>query len=67
VNGCSTGSSKPLPRGGKPDKLLAAFAVEIVGMAAFVALERRHSDPLLDIASIAAYFALSGHYFLLTQ
>jgi EmrB/QacA subfamily drug resistance transporter len=60
--------------------ILAAFAVGIIGLVAFVAWERRHAHPMLDIAFFserrfsvgslsiaAAYFALFGMYFLFTQ
>ncbi len=61
-------------------EILAAFAVGIVGLAAFVVWERRHPNPMLDIrffaerrfsfgslSIAAAYFALFGMYFVLTQ
>jgi hypothetical protein len=61
-------------------RILAAFAVGVVGLVAFVAWERRRSHPMLDIAMssdrrfssaglsiAAAYFALFGMYFVLTQ
>ena len=61
-------------------RIMAAFAVGIAGLAAFVAWERRHAHPLLDLGFFAerrfsfgglsiaaAYFALFGMYFVLTQ
>jgi EmrB/QacA subfamily drug resistance transporter len=61
-------------------RIVAAFAVGIVGLVAFVAWERRHAHPMLDIVFFserrfsfgalsiaAAYFALFGMYFVLTQ
>jgi EmrB/QacA subfamily drug resistance transporter len=61
-------------------QILSAFAVGILGLFAFVAWERRTSQPMLDIEflserkfsfgslSIAtAYFALFGMYFVFTQ
>jgi EmrB/QacA subfamily drug resistance transporter len=61
-------------------QIVGAFAVGVVGLVGFVAWERRRSHPMLDIAFFsdrrfslgslsiaAAYFALFGMYFLLTQ
>lgn len=60
--------------------ILGAFVVGVIGLVAFVSWERRHSHPMLDLAFFserrfsfgalsiaAAYFALFGMYFLLTQ
>jgi Na+/melibiose symporter-like transporter len=60
--------------------ILVAFGVGIVGLVAFVVWERHHSHPMLDLVFFsdrrfslgslsiaAAYFALFGMYFVLTQ
>lgn len=60
--------------------ILGAFALGGLGAAAFVAWERRHPHPMLDpgffaerrlsigaLSIAAAYFALFGMYFVLTQ
>jgi EmrB/QacA subfamily drug resistance transporter len=60
--------------------IAAAFVIGIVALAAFAAWERRHPRPMLDITFFsarrfsfgalsiaAAYFALFGMYFVLTQ
>ncbi|MFI9275609.1 MFS transporter [Kitasatospora sp. NPDC052896] len=60
--------------------ILAAFAIGISGLIAFVVWERRRPNPMLDVAFFAerrmsmgslsiaaAYFALFGMYFVLTQ
>lgn len=61
-------------------RIVAAFAIGLVGVVAFVAWERGHAHPMLDMAFFAerrfsfgalsiaaAYFALFGMYFVLTQ
>jgi hypothetical protein len=61
-------------------QIVAAFAVGVVGLVAFVAWERRHPHPIFDLAFFserrfsfgalsiaAAYFALFGMYFALAQ
>jgi len=60
--------------------ILAAFAIGVACMVAFVGWEKRHPSPMLDLrffaerrfsfgslSIAAAYFALFGMYFLLTQ
>jgi len=60
--------------------IMGAFGLGIIGLVAFATWERRHPHPMLDLAFFserrfsfgglsiaAAYFALFGMYFLLTQ
>ena len=61
-------------------RIIIAFTVGVVGVVGFVAWERHHTHPMLDIGFFsdrrfstgslsiaAAYFALFGMYFVLTQ
>ncbi|MCV7331423.1 MFS transporter [Mycobacterium cookii] len=67
-------------RGWLSPATLTGFAVAAVALAAFVIIERRHPDPLIDVALFAnlrfsaasgavtvAFFALFGFIFLITQ
>jgi EmrB/QacA subfamily drug resistance transporter len=80
VTGLLYGFIQAPDEGWSAGPILAAFAVGIVGLAGFVAWERRYPHPMLDLAFFAerrfsfgclsiaaAYFALFGMYFLFTQ
>lgn len=80
VTGLLYGFIQAPDEGWTAGRILAAFAIGIVGLVAFVAWERRHPHPMLDVAFFferrfsfgslsiaAAYFALFGMYFVLTQ
>ncbi len=80
VTGLLYGLIEAPDNGWTAGQILAAFVVGIVGVASFVVWERSSSNPMLDIAFfsqrrfsfgslsiVAAYFALFGMYFVLTQ